>query len=54
MMVTRKIVSQNDTFSNLDWYTLIFISKMDFIRTIDSVFFSNWVYHKNPKRGTNE
>jgi len=42
MMVTRKIGSQNDTFSNLDWYTLFFISKIDFIRTIDSVFFINW------------
>jgi len=42
MMVTRKIGSQNDTSSNLDWYTLFFMSKMDFIGTIDSVFFINW------------
>ena len=46
MMVTRKTGSQNDTFSNLKWYTRFFMSKIDFIGTIDSIFFINWVYHK--------
>jgi len=41
MMVARKIGSQNDTCSNLNCYTLFFMSKMDFIHTIDSVFFIN-------------
>jgi hypothetical protein len=54
MMVTRKIGSQNDTFSNLDWYTLFFMSKMDFIHTIDQYSLSIGVYHNNPKRGTDE